>query len=124
MICVDTSSLLALWAGDEGRDTALVERALTDKAAALSPVTVSEVLSAPDLPSFIEERLIGITVLEITVGYWQRAGKLRAQLMRHRYRAKIADTLIAQSCLDHRVPLITRDRDFAAFQKIAGLVLL
>jgi predicted nucleic acid-binding protein len=124
VICVDTSSLLALWAGDEGGDTLLLEGALTEKAVALSPVTVSEVLSAIDLPVAIEERVLGMPLLEITPGYWARAGKLRAKLMQHRYRPKIADTLIAQSCLDHRVSLITRDRDFAAFQKIAGLRLL
>ena len=48
----------------------------------------------------------------------------RAGLFRRGYRPKIADTLIAQSCLDHRVPLITRDRDFSCFQKFAGLQLL
>jgi len=45
-------------------------------------------------------------------------------MFRLRLRPKVADTLIAQSCLDHGVPLITRDRDFSSFQKIAGLQLL
>jgi predicted nucleic acid-binding protein len=45
-------------------------------------------------------------------------------LIQHQCRPKIADTLIAQSCLDHDVPLITRDVDFKAFQKFAGLQLL
>jgi predicted nucleic acid-binding protein len=29
--------------------------------------------------------------------------------------------MIPQSCLDHGIPLITRDRDFSSFQKFAGL---
>lgn len=124
MICVDTSSLLALWAGDEGEDVAIVVQALMEKAVGLSPVTVSEALSAPDLPPPVEARLLELPMLEILPGYWHRAGRLRANLVRHGYRPKMADTLIAQSCLDHRVPLITRDRDFAAFEKIAGLRLL
>jgi predicted nucleic acid-binding protein len=124
MICVDTSSLLALWAGEEGRDTVLLEQALAQRDVGLSPVSVSEVLSAPTLPLFLEQRVLAFPMLEITPGYWYRAGKLRARPMRLRYRPKIADTLIAQSCLDHRAALITRDADFSAFEKFAGLKLL
>jgi predicted nucleic acid-binding protein len=32
----------------------------------------------------------------------------------------LADTLIAQACLDHEVPLVTRDPDFRHF-RTAGL---
>jgi len=32
-------------------------------------------------------------------------------------------TLIAQSCIDHHVPLITRDGDFRPFARYAGLTL-
>jgi predicted nucleic acid-binding protein len=38
-----------------------------------------------------------------------------------RRKARLADVLIAQSCLDHRVALITRDRDFRHFARIARL---
>jgi predicted nucleic acid-binding protein len=124
MICVDTSSLIAFWQGEQSPDTALVDQAFADKTIRLSPVTVSEILSSPGIPSSMEDDLGAIPLLEITDGYWQRAGKLRARLLRRGYRPKIADTLIAQSCLDHRAPLITRDADFAAFEKIAGLRLL
>jgi predicted nucleic acid-binding protein len=34
------------------------------------------------------------------------------------------DTLIAQSCLDHDVPLITRDADFRPFERLARLKLV
>ena len=124
MICVDTSSLLAFWAGEQGPDVPLVDQAFAEKSLCVSPVTLSEVLSWPDTPAALEEDLVVIPVLEITPGYWQRAGKLRARLIRHRYRPKIADTLIAQSCLDHRTPLITRDQDFRPFREHAGLKLL
>jgi predicted nucleic acid-binding protein len=46
--------------------------------------------------------------------------KLRAKELK----AKLADTLIAQLCIDHEVPLITRDRDISHFQKFCGLKLL
>jgi predicted nucleic acid-binding protein len=40
-----------------------------------------------------------------------------------RLKAKVADTLIAQSCIDHDVALITRDGDFRHFAKHCGLKL-
>jgi predicted nucleic acid-binding protein len=59
--------------------------------------------------------------LEILDGYWVRAGELRARLLRRGLKARLADTLIAQSCLDHQVALLTRDRAFRNFATHAGL---
>jgi hypothetical protein len=110
--------------GEQGADVELVDRALADCSLVLAPVSVSELLSDPLLPLSLEKFILGIQQLAIKAGYWERAGKLRAELMRRGIRPKIADTLIAQSCLDHGVPLVTRDRDFSSFQKFAGLRVL
>jgi len=122
--CADTSSVVAYMQGEQGPDVELVDQALADRSLVLAPVSVSELLSDPSLPPSLEKFIGGIQQLETKLGYWERAGKLRAELMRRGYRAKIADTLIAQSCLDHDVPLVTRDRDFSPFQKFAGLRVL
>jgi predicted nucleic acid-binding protein len=45
-----------------------------------------------------------------------------ATLARKR-KARLGDALIAQSCLDAGVALLTRDRDFRAFIAAAGLAL-
>ncbi len=124
MICADTSSVVAFIQSERGRDVVAVDRALADRSLVLAPVSVTELLSDPNLWPALEDFVLRIPQLEITVGFWQRAGKLRAKLVRHRFRPKLADSLIAQSCLDHQVPLVTRDRDFSAFQKLAGLRLL
>ena len=124
MTCADTSSVVAYIQGEQGSDVDLVDRALADCSLVLAPVSVTELLSDPVLIPALEKFILGIQRLEIKLGYWERAGKLRAKLMRRRYCPKIADTLIAQSCLDYQVPLITRDRDFSAFQELAGLRLL
>ncbi|MFP5246414.1 MAG: PIN domain-containing protein [Thermoanaerobaculia bacterium] len=50
----------------------------------------------------------------------QRAGALRATLKRQGLRAGVADCLIAQSCIDHDLALITYDADFRHFLN-AGL---
>jgi len=60
-------------------------------------------------------------MLGIEAGYWNRAGELRAKVLAKGRRARLGDALIAQSCVDHGVPLLTRDRDFRAFAETAGL---
>jgi predicted nucleic acid-binding protein len=48
-------------------------------------------------------------------GFWGRAGRLRPRVIAAGHKAKLADTLIAQSCLDHDVALVTHDPDFRHF---------
>jgi predicted nucleic acid-binding protein len=124
MICADTSSFVAVMQGEPGRDVDLVVGAMRHDGLVLAPASVAELLSDPALPSAFEDLVLRTPQLEITAGYWERAGRLRAQLIRQRFRPKLADTLIAQSCLDHDVLLVSRDRDFHAFQKLAGLRLM
>src|SRR5271167_910987 len=124
MICADTSSFVAVMQAGSGRDVDLVVGAMRQRGLVLAPASVAELLSDPGLPSAFEDLVLRTPQLEITTGYWERAGRLRARLMRHRFRPKLADALTAQSCLDHDVLLVSRDRDFYAFQKLAGLRLL
>lgn len=124
MICADTSSFVALMEGERGSDVDLVADAMRQRTLVFAPVTVTELLSGPTLAPSFGALILQVPRLEITSGYWERAGSLRGKLMRLRYRPKLGDTLIAQSCLDHQVPLITRDRDFSAFQKLAALRVL
>jgi len=49
---------------------------------------------------------------------------LRASVIASGRRARFADTLLAQSCLDHNVALMTRDKDFRHFARIAGLTIV
>jgi predicted nucleic acid-binding protein len=88
------------------------------------PVVLSELLSVPKLNEVTELALLTIPMLETRPGYWSRAGKTRASLLGLGYRPKLADTLIAQMCLDHRALLLSRDRDFSAFRKHFNLKLM
>jgi len=124
MICLDTSSMIAYLQGVDGNDVTLIDHALLDQVAAFSPVTVTELLSAPNLSSNLRETLLAIPMLSIQEGFWERAGLLRAKVLAKGSKAKLADTLIAQTCLDHQVPLVTRDQDFQIFKKLAKLYLL
>jgi predicted nucleic acid-binding protein len=49
---------------------------------------------------------------------------LRSRVLAAGRRARLADTLIAQSCLDHDVSLVTADRDFRHFAKAGKLRVL
>jgi predicted nucleic acid-binding protein len=61
--------------------------------------------------------------LEIDKDYWLRVAETRKYILSRKLRARLADTLIAQSCIDHDVALITRDTDFRHFAKHCGLKL-
>jgi hypothetical protein len=124
MICLDTSSMIAYLHGVEGKDVTLIDHALLDQIAVFAPVTITELLSAPNLSSHLRETLMAIPMLLIQEGFWERAGLLRAKILAKGSKAKLADTLIAQTCLDHQIPLVTRDQDFQVFQRLAKLQLL
>ncbi|MDC8447973.1 MAG: type II toxin-antitoxin system VapC family toxin [Nitrospira sp.] len=121
MLCLDTSSLIAYLQGEEGADVDAVDQALVDQVGVLSPVTVTELLSDPHLSSTLRRTILELPTLHITDGFWERAGLLRAKVIKTGRRAKLADTLIAQSCLDHHATLVTRDRDFKSFLSLTGL---
>ena len=121
MIAVDTSSLVSFLSGDPGKDLDRVEQALRNKTLALPPATLAEMLSDPKLPAEVASFIRLLPRLEITDGYWERAGSLRAILIKKKLRARLGDALIAQSCLDANVPLISRDKDFRHYTKHASL---
>lgn len=123
MIALDTSSLIAYLSGDKGPDVEATEVALEHHQAVLPPVVLSELLSDPELDGRVKDLFIRLPLLDIQEGYWERAGLLRAHALARGRRARLADTLIAQSCLDHEVELVTRDLDFKVFVKTGGLKL-
>ena len=124
MIAVDTSTWLGFLQGDRGKDTELLDRALQDKQVLMVPVVLTEVLSDRHLPPQVARDLAQLPLLEIEPGYWRRAGELRAKVLAKRRKARLGDALIAQSCIDRGIPLLTRDRDFRAFAEAAGLDLV
>lgn len=123
MIAVDSSTLIAYIQGDGGPDTVLLERSIGENQIALPPVALTEVISDPKLPPSHAALIKRLAVLELHEGYWQRAAETRAKILARKLRARLPDTLIAQSCIDHDVPLVQRDGDFRHFAKYCGLKL-
>jgi predicted nucleic acid-binding protein len=113
--------MIAFLSGERGSDVTAVESALKLHQGVFPPLVVTELLSDPAIRVEISSLVRAVPALGIRHGYWERAGELRARLVRRGLKARLADTLIAQSCLDDDVALVTRDRDFRHFATHAGL---
>jgi predicted nucleic acid-binding protein len=124
VIAVDTSTWIAFLQGDPGDDADLLDRALQDRQVVMPPVVLTELLSDPKLPSAVSANVLELPLIDLKSGYWQRAGELRAKVLAKRRKARLGDALIAQSCIDHGIRLLTRDRDFRSFAEAAGFDLL
>jgi predicted nucleic acid-binding protein len=124
MIAADTSTWVAYLEGATENDAEALRQALSDKQAVMAPVVLSELLSDPKLPSDVAASLAGLPLIQITDGYWQRAGLLHAKVLARGRRTRLGDALIAQSCIDDGALLLTRDRDFRVLETAAGVDLL
>jgi len=89
----------------------------------LPPVIAAELLAAPGTDADMRRRILDVPLLPTGDGYWHRVGSIRALLQSHGRRARLGDALISQSCIDHDVPLITRDGDFRSYVEFCGLKL-
>jgi predicted nucleic acid-binding protein len=110
--------------GASGADVDLLDEALEAKQAVLPPVVLTELLSDPHLAEDVASLFKCLPGLELLEGYWERAGASRQAVLAKGHKARVADALIAQSCLDHKLGLLTRDQDFKNFSRICGLVLV
>jgi predicted nucleic acid-binding protein len=116
--------MVAFLEGEPGNDVEVIQSALDHHQLALPGVVLSELLSDPALPRGVRDLLASLPILEVEPGFWARAGMLRASILKQRHKARVADALIAQNCLDQATPLVTRDRDFRHFARSARLQLL
>ena len=124
MIAADSSTWIAFLEGVTGRDTELLDQALADHRLLMIPAVFTELLSDATLPPSVARGLSDVPLIDLEPGYWHRAGLLRAKVLSKRRKARLSDALIAQTCLDRKIPLLTRDQDFAVIAMISGLRLL
>jgi hypothetical protein len=124
VIAADTSSWIAYFQGEGGKDVELLDQALAAGQLALPAPVLTELLSDPAIDPSVAENLLELPLLEPRGAFWARAGRLRAKVLAGKRRARLGDALIAQICLQEGVRLITRDRDFRAFAEASDLDLL
>ena len=119
----NSSTVIAYLHGKSGIEVDQLDAALLAGTARIPPAAIVEVLGHPGLPPAHADLVNALPVLEILPGYWHRAAETRRKLLSRRLRARLADTLIAQSCIDHDEPLIANNGDFRHFAKHCGLKL-
>ncbi|HZZ41250.1 MAG TPA: PIN domain-containing protein [Acidobacteriaceae bacterium] len=124
MIAADTSTWIAFFEGEGGDDVQMLAQALGDRQVVMAPVVLTELLSDPELSKSVASALSEVPLLDVEIGYWERAGRLRGRVPARKRKARLGDALIAQSCIDNGVSLLTRDRDFRGFADAAGLRLV
>jgi predicted nucleic acid-binding protein len=123
VIAADSNVVIDHLQGKRNAEAVRLAELLESAGAVLAPATVTELLSDPTGSLPIEEFLRDILILPLHDGYWERAGALRAKVLKAGRKAALGDALIAQACIDNDTPLLTRDTDFAAFVKLGGLKL-
>ena len=123
MIAADTSVLIDYFQGMNNAQTKKLDELFNYHALVLPPIVLVEILSDAYLPKKFIEKMLDLPILEPMENFWERAGINRAKLISKKLKAHLADTLIAQSCIDSKIPLITSDTDFRHFAKHCGLVL-
>lgn len=124
MIAADSSTWIAYLQGSESHDTRLLDQELQGQKLLMPPAVLTELMSSPDLPPAVVQALLAVPLIDLKPGFWQRAGMLRAMVIARRRKARLGDALIAQSCIDSGVSLLTRDRDFKAFVEAGHLDIL
>jgi hypothetical protein len=123
MAAVDSSTLISYLLGRQGEDVELFDAALAAGNLRIPPPVIAEVLCHPNLPREHIDLIDALPILELLPGFWHRAAKTRRALLSRGLRARLADSLIAQFCVDHNEVLIARDPDFRHFAKHCGLKL-
>jgi len=123
MIAADTSVLIDYFKGINNAQTDKLDKVMMHHLLVLPPTVLVEILSDPFLPKAFVEQIEALPILEPTRHYWQRAGINRAKIISKKLKARLVDTLIAQSCIDYQASLITNDADFRHFVKFCGLTL-
>lgn len=123
MIAADTSSLINFLENAGTPNVARVREALQSTALRMPPPVKTEMLSGRVVGATATELVNGVLMLPISEGYWERAGESRRLIISKGLKAKLADTLIAQCCIDAGVPLIADDGDYRHFERWCGLKL-
>lgn len=124
MIAVDTSSFVAFLSGEEAEDTALITQAIKDEVLILPPFVVTELCSARSISDETKAVISELPRLTIPDGFWEKAGEMRATILKAGKKARTLDSMIAASCVVHDIALIARDGDYRHFVEHFRLKLL
>lgn len=123
MISADSSTFIDLFRGEQNAQVELLIDALKNKRLRMAPPVETELLSFPGPLGRLQTVLAHVERLPVEPGFWERTGAIRRTVRQQGFKAKLADALIAQCCIDADVPLIATDTDFRHFATHCGLKL-
>ncbi len=115
MIAADTSVWIDFFDTNSGKESQALESALIEGRITVPTPVYFELMSAPGITSKTAQIFEELPRLEISDGFWTRAAELRRKILLENKKARSMDCLIVQNCLDHKVALIARDKDFRHF---------
>ena len=79
MIAADTSTWIAFFQGEAGKDVELLDRRLENRQVLMAPPVLTELLSDPGITSEVSKTLSELPLIDIQPAFWNRAGALRAK---------------------------------------------
>lgn len=123
MIAADTNVWIDYSKGNENKSSLQLEAALERGNLVMPPLVLVEVLSGPKITALIEDFIKAIPRIDLVLGYWERTALMRRSILTKGLKARLGDCLIAQSCIDQDITLITSDSDFRHFLRF-GLKLI
>lgn len=127
---VDTSVWIALLRGRSGETVAHLRQLLLDGDAALAPVIVQELLQGAASPEQLEKLRVHFLALPLLLphdlaGFHAAAGELYARCRWAGITPRSPhDCLIAQTAIEHAVPLLQNDQDFVRIASIEPRLML
>jgi len=123
-VIADTSIWIDYFLGKPGEDLDSFRISLNEGRVVMAPAVLSELLSSTEMTATVEKALLEMPIASPTPAFWKDSGKLRRLLAKQGMNASLADCLVVQSCLEHDLPLLTRDKGIKKFASKVGLVLL
>ena len=78
--------MIAFLRDGEGDDVDVIQSALDHQQLVLPPVVLTELLSEPTLRPDVRSLLTALPQLNVEPGYWERAGLLRASILKRRFK--------------------------------------
>ncbi len=121
---VDTSVWVDFLRGISNPRVSLLESLLHDGEAYLCEVTYAEICVGAKSPQQFQkfaQSFAGLPFLSLPNHWHQEIARMGYVLKSKGRKAFIADLLIALVALHHRVPLLSKDKDFEVFRALFGL---
>jgi predicted nucleic acid-binding protein len=123
-IVVDTSIWIDYF---KGISFPIVDDSLKEGSLSLSPIIVSELLSAklnPNSKKQLIDFLLDLKFINCDFSHWIRVGELRSFFAKKGITVSTPDAHIAQVCIDQNCYLITGDKIFTQISKVVKLKLI